>query len=83
MRIKHSLLLALSGIALTSGAAKAESIPAPIVPVEDIIATAEDDALRMTVPVMINGQGPFRFVIDTGADRTVISSELAERLGLP
>jgi predicted aspartyl protease len=83
MRIKYSLLLALGGIVLTTGAAKAESIPTPIVPVGDIIATAEDDALRMTVPVMVNGQGPFQFVIDTGADRTVISSELAERLGLP
>jgi predicted aspartyl protease len=82
MWIKHSLLLALSGIAFTAGAAKAESIPTPIVPVGDIIATEEDDALRMTVPVMVNGQGPFQFVIDTGADRTVISTELAERLGL-
>ena len=33
-----------------------------------------------TVPVMINGQGPFDFVVDTGADRTVISEELAKQL---
>jgi predicted aspartyl protease len=83
MQIKRSILLAIGGIALTAGAAKAESVPTPIVPTGDIIATTEDDALRMTVPVMVNGQGPFQFVIDTGADRTVISSELAERLGLP
>jgi predicted aspartyl protease len=83
MRIKHSLCLALSGIALISGAAQAESVTTPIVPVGDVVSTAEDDALRMTVPVMVNGQGPFQFVIDTGADRTVISTELAERLGLP
>jgi predicted aspartyl protease len=82
MRIKHSLLIALSGIALSGGAAQAESITPPLVPVGDIIATAEDESMRMTVPVMVNGQGPFQFVIDTGADRTVISSELAERLGL-
>jgi predicted aspartyl protease len=37
----------------------------------------------MTVPVTVNGQGPFHFVIDTGADRTVISKELAEQLVLP
>lgn len=49
----------------------------------DIVATGVDRALRMTVPVMVNGQGPFQFVIDTGADRTVISEELATRLGLP
>ncbi len=37
----------------------------------------------MTVPVMIDGKGPFDFVIDTGADRTVISRELAADLNLP
>lgn len=41
-----------------------------------------DDAVRMTVPVMVNGKGPFHFVIDTGADRTVISRELAAQLAL-
>lgn len=38
---------------------------------------------RMTVPVQIAGAGPYRFVIDTGAQRTVISRELAQTLGLP
>jgi predicted aspartyl protease len=47
------------------------------------IPTGLDRALRMTVPVMINGQGPFQFVVDTGADRTVISEELAKQLDLP
>ncbi|WP_158703020.1 retroviral-like aspartic protease family protein [Allosphingosinicella vermicomposti] len=37
---------------------------------------------RMTVPVSVDGQGPFNFVIDTGAERTVIASSLAERLRL-
>lgn len=54
--------------------------PAPAV---DEIATGLDRALRMTVPVLINGQGPFQFVVDTGADRTVISEELARKLDLP
>ena len=51
--------------------------------VADEIATGLDRALRMTVPVMVNGQGPFQFVVDTGADRTVVSEDLADRLGLP
>jgi predicted aspartyl protease len=38
---------------------------------------------RMTVPVLINGKGPFRFIVDSGATRTVISSRLADTLGLP
>jgi predicted aspartyl protease len=36
----------------------------------------------MTVGVMINGKGPFRFLIDTGADRSVIGTGLAQQLGL-
>jgi predicted aspartyl protease len=37
---------------------------------------------RLTVPVRLSGMGPFRFMVDTGADRTAISRELAGRLGL-
>jgi predicted aspartyl protease len=49
----------------------------------ETLATGEDSANRLTVPVMVNGQGPFRFLIDTGSDRSVISKELAEKLALP
>ena len=42
----------------------------------------QDGYDRMTVPVRIGGYGPFRFLIDTGADRTAISSDLARRLRL-
>ena len=45
--------------------------------------TAFDDAKRMTVPVFINGKGPFLFVVDTGANSSVVSRELAATLGLP
>lgn len=37
---------------------------------------------RMTVPVRVGGHGPYRFLIDTGADRTAISSDLARQLRL-
>ena len=37
---------------------------------------------RMTVPVFVNRQGPFRFLIDTGADRSVIGTAVARQLGL-
>jgi predicted aspartyl protease len=37
---------------------------------------------RMTVPVSIDGHGPFAFVVDTGAERSVVSQELAEMLRL-
>lgn len=41
---------------------------------------ARDD--RMTIPVNIGEDGPYRFIIDTGSERTVISRELADTLGL-
>lgn len=37
---------------------------------------------RMTVPVSIGDRGPWPFIIDTGAERTVVSRELAAMLGL-
>ena len=37
---------------------------------------------RMTVPVRLSGSGPYRFIVDTGANRTAISTELASRLNL-
>lgn len=42
----------------------------------------QDRARRMTVPVSIEGKGPFSFVIDTGAERTVLSSKVAKALDL-
>jgi Aspartyl protease len=46
------------------------------------IAAGEKVADRLTVPVYINGKGPYRFVVDTGADRTVLASEVGMELGL-
>jgi predicted aspartyl protease len=41
-----------------------------------------DQTQRMTVPVNVDGTGPYRFIVDTGAERTVIARELATRLAL-
>lgn len=41
-----------------------------------------DATRRMSVPVTVGGEGPFSFLVDTGAERTVIARELALRLGL-
>ena len=48
-----------------------------------VLETAFDQARRMVVPVMLNGKGPFGFVVDTGANRTVVSTEVAAACGLP
>lgn len=38
---------------------------------------------RMTVAVTINGTGPYRFVVDSGADSSVVGERIANRLKLP
>lgn len=48
----------------------------------DKVALSADSFDRMTVPVRLSGAGPFRFLVDTGADRTAISNEVASKLGL-
>jgi predicted aspartyl protease len=51
-------------------------------PITTTVGTRTDNAMRMTVPVTIEGRGPYHFVVDTGADRTVVSQELAAQLEL-
>ena len=46
------------------------------------VETAFDQARRMTVPVRLGKRGPFQFVVDTGANRTVIGAETAEHCSL-
>jgi hypothetical protein len=46
------------------------------------IPTRIDRIGRIVVPVTINGQGPFRFVVDTGASHSTLSPEVVSRLGL-
>lgn len=73
-----ALLLAASG-----SAAFAQPVPeAVLLPGEtsEVVEATEDGYDRMTVPVRIEGQGPFRFMIDTGAQATVVTRALSERM---
>ena len=44
--------------------------------------TTADAIGRVVAPVYVNGQGPFRFMVDTGANRSVLSPHLARALGI-
>ena len=46
------------------------------------VATSLSETERMLVPVTIAGTGPHNFIVDTAAERSVISRELANELGL-
>jgi predicted aspartyl protease len=49
----------------------------------EIIAGRADAVDRLTVPVKIGASGPYRFLVDTGSQNTVVSSALAADLALP
>jgi predicted aspartyl protease len=70
-----SLLLALPVLTGQDGGQQASDV--------DVIQTSDDRYERMTVPVQIGAQGPFQFMIDTGAQNTVVSTGVATRLALP
>lgn len=75
--------LALAPAALWSQTAEIAATPAASPEIAgDEIGIGEDAQSRMTVPISIGGKGPYRFLVDTGAERTVISAELARQLGL-
>ncbi len=48
----------------------------------ETIQAKVDRETRLTVPVTIEGKGPFRFLIDTGSQNTVLSRTLATTLEL-
>jgi len=48
-----------------------------------VAPTQRDRIGRIWAPVWINGRGPFRLVLDTGATRSGVTANVAERLGLP
>jgi hypothetical protein len=45
--------------------------------------TRRDQIGRIWAPVMINGHGPFRLVVDTGASHSAVTSLVALALGIP
>jgi hypothetical protein len=67
----------------TVGATQPPVAEAPPVDRGALLETAFDKAQRLTVPVYLNARGPYQFVVDTGANRSVVSQEVAAAIGLP
>ena len=66
--------------------------PMPALPsaiIDDTLAIGGEDInarkvqSRMTIAVQVNGAGPYRFVVDSGADSSVIGRRVATALKLP
>lgn len=52
-------------------------------PEPDLLQADRDRYERLTIPVTIDGSGPYRFMVDTGAQATVVSRSISEQLQLP
>ena len=84
-------LVALGAATLPTGAARAAGLAAAEAPELEKPDTDEPNASldtttgryeHMLAPVTINGEGPFRFLLDTGANISCVSHDLAQRLDL-
>jgi predicted aspartyl protease len=73
--------LYLAAAPVTAQATVAESDAVQDEPVY-VAPTLPDRIGRVMVPVHVNGQGPYAFVIDTGATRSAIAPHVVAELGL-
>jgi hypothetical protein len=72
------------GLAQTAPPPTLVPAPPPAIPSPNVVLeTAFDHAQRLTVPVFLNGKGPFDFVVDTGSNRCVVAAEVADYCRLP
>ena len=86
--------LSALGMAAAASALAQPALPPPVssTPAEPQIeggddpsraTTARNDALQIVTAVSLNGKGPYKFLVDTGANRSCIAQSLVPRLGLP
>src|SRR2546430_14245077 len=73
----------LAGLALPA-AEPPSSAPYPVSADDQLFAspTRLDRIGRVVAPVMVDGRGPFRFIVDTGATHSTIAPHLAKLLKL-
>lgn len=84
----------LLGLQLQAEAVEPTAPPAPVTPAAlDAVAVTADEPRfvaptrrdrigRIWAPVSINGRGPFRLVLDTGASHSALTAKLAATLGI-
>ncbi len=91
MMLSALLLLGLSEQAGTPAPAELvpTAVPSPLAEVSVVAPeprfvapTRRDRIGRIWAPVEINGQGPFRLVLDTGATHSALTAKITEALGI-
>jgi predicted aspartyl protease len=84
---------AVAVLALLPATAHVQSDATPTAPVEEIVVespepryvapTTRDRIGRIWAPVLINGRGPYRLVLDTGASRSALVQRVVDELDIP
>lgn len=77
------LLVVLSSAGCRLGAQAPAAVTYPADPDEIAFAFEGPGEAALVVPVLVNGEGPFRMVLDTGATLTCVTEPVAEALALP
>ena|SRR5688572_22792315 len=77
------LLTGLLALGCSLPSAVSPGAPSETAPGEVRFKLAGPNEAALIVPVKINGQGPYDFVLDTGATFTCVDRPLAEELKLP
>jgi predicted aspartyl protease len=77
-----SILLATMLATSTAAATEPPPLPDDGAVQAQVLRLDPDANQRLTIAITIGGQGPFDFLIDTGAQATVLSRELADHLEL-
>lgn len=52
-------------------------------PATEILALRDDGHMRYTIPVTIDGIGPYKFMIDTGSQATAVTERVTNEVSLP
>lgn len=74
--------MALASVADTEAVTPGAADPRMPTAAAEVVEGQSDRYLRFTVPVHIEGEGPFEFMVDTGAEATVVTDRVRDRLGL-
>jgi predicted aspartyl protease len=91
------LTIAVATLCIGAAPQRPDTRNLPPAPMPPLPPAEHDDALavggpevgtrkintRMTVAVRVNDTGPYRFVVDSGADTTVVGQRIAKALALP
>jgi predicted aspartyl protease len=76
-------LMSLGSLGVEPEAVQPPHVSEPSQNSAETLSYDTDSTQRMTVSVNVAGRGPYPFIVDTGAERTVIARQLADALDLP